>query len=393
MHYDPFSPEVLADPGSASHWLLTESPAHHFDGVEPPFWTLSRYDDVQAALKDVAVFSSRYGQGLPYSEEPRGMKNDPPVHTLFRNLVRKAFTARTVASMEPRIEAMVDDLLDAIADQGHADLHDDFACPLPTIVIADMLGVPSSERLTFKRWSDAWVAALGDPNPDSHAAEIAEMHDYLLARVQDRQALVRAEGEAPDDLITGLVSAEEDGHRLNAEDIVNVVRQLLVGGNETTTSLITNALVRLTERPERYERVRQDPTLIDVAIEESLRFDSPVLGLFRTTTCPVALHGKEIPEGAKVMLHFGAANRDPRAFAEPDTFDLDRDVQQLRSHVAFGYGIHVCLGAALARLEARVALRKITQRLPSLELTGPCERITPFMLWGKQTMPARWPLT
>jgi cytochrome P450 len=390
MEYDPFSAEVLADPAPASEWLLAQCPVHRYDGVEPPFWSIARHEDVQAALKDTATFSSRYGQGLTRTEETRGMKCDAPVHTLFRNLVRKAFTARAVADMEPRIERIVAELLDDFAERGTADLHDEFASPLPTIVIADMLGVPSVHRLALKRWTDAWVAAMGSTEPERYAGEITEMNEYLLDLIRARQRSVAAGEPAPENLITGLVLAEEDGERLSAEDILNVVRQLLIGGNETTTSLITNALVRLTEQPERYEAVRADPDLIELVIEESLRFDSPVRGLFRTTTREVELRGEVIPADVKVMLLFGAANRDPAAFEDPGTFRLDRDPKELRGHLAFGFGVHVCLGAALARLEARVALSHLIARLPALELTAPPERIAPFMLWGKASMPARW---
>ena len=389
MAYDPFSTKTLEDPASASRWLLSECPAHRFDGFNPPFWTLSRYEDIKAALKDVGTFSSRYGQGLHFTEE-RGMKSDAPVHTFFRKLVRKAFTARAIAAMGPRIEGIVTNLIDEFVDRGEADLSEEFASPLPTIVIAEMLGVPAEDRTKFKGWSDAWVAAMGSPDPDVYAREIADMREYLLAQVVDRQQKEATGLSLPDDLISGLVRAEEEGQHLDAEDVVNVIRQLLVGGNETTTSLITNAVVRLTENPDLLERMLSNPKLVDVAVEESLRFDSPVLGLFRTTTCPIDTHDTVIPEGAKVMLHYGAANRDPAAFDDPDNFSLDRDTQELRSHLAFGFGVHVCLGAALARLEAQIALRQLTERLPGLQLTAPPERIAPFMLWGKKALPARW---
>lgn len=389
MTYDPLSPETLADPMAATAPLRAGCPVHRFDGFEPPFYTLARYDDVLTALKDVETFSSRYGQGPHFTEE-RGMKSDPPTHTFFRRLVSKAFTARAVREMEGRVEQVVAELLDGFADRGEGDLHELLAFPLPTIVIAEMLGVPEGDRMRFKAWSDAWVAAMSAADPTPYEPEIATMRAYLLAAVQERRALEEAGRELPDDLVSALVLAEEDGERLRDEDVVNVVRQLLVGGNETTTSLITNVLLRLVQEPGLLARVAADPSLVDVAIEESLRHDAPVQGLFRTTTCPVELHGEVIPEGAKVMLHFGSANRDERAFEHPDRFSLDRDPQELRRHVAFGHGIHVCLGAALSRLEGTVALRQVVRRLPGLALAGTPERIEPFMLWGRSTLPARW---
>lgn len=389
MSYDPLSPETLADPMAATAPLRDGCPVHRFDGFDPPFYTLARHEDVRDALKDVRTFSSRYGQG-PHVTEERGMKSDPPTHTVFRRLVSKAFTAKAVREMEARVEQIVGELIDAFADAGQGDLHEHLAFPLPTIVIAEMLGVPESDRLKFKGWSDAWVAAMSAADPAPYEAEIADMRAYILEAVRARRAREDAGQDLPDDLISALVNAEEEGERLQDVDIVNVVRQLLVGGNETTTSLITNVLLRLMEEPGLMERVRADPSLVDIAIEESLRFDAPVQGLFRTTTCPVERHGEVIPEGAKVMLHFGSANRDERMFSDADVFSLDREPQELRAHLAFGHGIHVCLGAALSRLEGAAALRQVVKRLPDLRLAGTPERIEPFMLWGRRTLPVRW---
>ncbi|UOY02495.1 cytochrome P450 [Blastococcus sp. PRF04-17] len=387
--YDPLSAEVLDDPGPAHARLLAECPVHRFEGFEPPFYTLSRYEDVAWALKDTTTFSSRYGQGPRFTEE-RGMKSDPPMHTFFRRLVSKAFTPRAVAAMEPRIDGIVTDLIDAFVDRGEGDLHHELAYPLPTIVIAEMLGVPAEDRDRFKAWSDAWVTAMGSTTPELWADEIAEMRGYIHEHVAERQRRDAAGLALPDDLVSALVVAEEDGERLDAEGIVNVVRQLLVGGNETTTSLLTNALLRLTEQPGLLDRIREDPALAEVAVEESLRFDAPVLGLFRTTTCPVERHGVVIPEGEKVMLLYSAANRDPAVFEDPDVFSLDRAAHEVRRHLAFGFGIHVCLGAGLARLEGRIVLQQVARRLRDLEITAPPQRIEPFMLWGKATLPARW---
>ena len=388
--YDPFSPETLADPAPAYQQLLDQCPVHRYDGFDPPFYSLSRYADVQEALRDVATYSSHYGQG-PNMIVPGSMQSDPPQHTFFRRLVQQAFTPRAIADMKPRIEALVAELIDGFVGDGHADLHDTIAYPLPTIVIAQMLGVPDEDRARFKRWSDASVAALGSPNPELYREDRAALGAYLTDQAHQRLAMEAAGEPLPDDLISRLIVAEQDGRRLTDAEMVGLANQLLVGGNETTTSLITNALVRLTEVPERWQRLRNDPRLVDVAIEESLRFDPPVLGLFRTTTCPVTLHGVEMPTEAKVMLLYAAANRDPTVFDDPNSFSLDRDVDELRRHhLSFGYGIHVCLGAALSRLEARIALRQLAARLPRLRLTATPERITPFLLWGRKTLPAAW---
>ncbi len=390
VDYDPFSPETLEDPAAAYRRLLEECPVHLYKNFNPPFYSLTKYGDVHGALRDVQTYSSHYGQG-PGMTVPGSMQSDPPQHTFFRRLVQQAFTPRAVADMKPRIESLVAEIIDGFVDSGAADLHDELAYPLPTIVIAQMLGVPEEDRAHFKRWSDASVAALGSRNPDEYRDDRAALGTYLLDQARRRRALEAAGAPLPDDLISRLVLAEHDGERMTDNDLVALAVQLLVGGNETTTSLITNALVRLTERPELWARLRAEPHLVDVAVEESLRFDPPVLGLFRTTTCPVTVQDVEIPEGAKVMLLYAAANRDPEAFADPNTFSLDRDLETLRRHhLSFGYGIHFCVGAGLARLEARAALGQLAARLPGLRLTAKPERITPFLLWGKKNLPAAW---
>lgn len=388
--YDPLSPEVLADPGAAYGALLETCPVHRYDGFEPPFWSLSRHEDVRDALRDITTYSSHYGQG-PNMSVPGSMQSDPPQHTFFRRLVQQAFTARAVTEMQPGIEALVDELVDGFVDRGEADVHDELAYPLPTIVIAQMLGVPEHDREQFKEWSDASVAAMSSRTPEVFRPQREALNAYLIDQARHRLVLEAAGEPLPDDLISRLVTAEQDGQRVGESDIVPLLSQLLVGGNETTTSLITNALVRLTEDPTRWERVRAEPELVELAVEESLRFDPPVLGLFRTTTCPVQLHGSEIPERAKVMLLYAAANRDPRVFDDPDTFSLDRDLDELRRHhLSFGYGIHFCIGAALARMEARIALAAMVARFPGLRMTATPERITPFLLWGKKTLPMAW---
>jgi cytochrome P450 len=388
--YDPFGPEVMADPGSAYSSLLASCPVHRFEGFDPPFYSLTRYADVAAALRDVATFSSHYGQG-PHMRVPGGMQADPPQHTVFRRIVQRAFTPKAVAAMEPRIEVITNTLLDGFAHRGHADLHDELAYPLPTITIAQMMGVPEEDRPQFKEWSDIQVSVMGLPNPDAYPAERAALRRYLTEHLIEREQRIERGEALPDDLIAGLAQANAARGDLTHEDMVALLVQLLVGGNETTTSLITNAVVRLAERPGLWDRLAREPELVDVAVEESLRFDSPVLGLFRTTTRPVVMSDAEIPAGEKVMLLYAAANRDPAAFSDPDEFRLDRDGNELRRHhLAFGEGIHVCLGAALARMEGRIALRAMTQRLPGLRLTGLPERIRPFLLWGKATLPAAW---
>lgn len=379
--YNPFSEATMTEPSSAYHDLLRVTPVHHYDAYDPPFYTLSRFDDVEAALLDIETYSSEWGQG-PRFTPPMGMLSNPPQHTFFRGLVQQAFTPKAIKALSERIQSLADELADAVEGRDAFDVHDDFAFPLPVIIVSELLGVPEEDIVLFKKWSDSSVEAMGAEDPTPWEPDMVAMSAYVMEQVADR----RAATTPGDDLITRLVLAEQDGHSLDDEDILRVVTQLLVGGNETTTSLITNVVWRLLQNRALWERVVADPNLVNTAIEESLRFDPPVLGLYRTTTHDVELHDVRIPENAKVMLHYAAANRDPEAFDDPDTFSLDRPPHR---HLAFGLGVHFCLGSELARLEGRTALSTLIRRFPNLSLEGDGERIKPFFLWGRRRLPVR----
>jgi cytochrome P450 len=379
--FSPFDTDTLADHAQGYASLLEEEPVRLIDSYDPPFYILSRYDDVEAALRDIEVYSSHQGQGPRYTP-PSGMVCDPPLHTHRRGLVQQAFTPGAIRALGPRIEGLAGELLDAVADKPAFDIHDDFAFPLPVVIISEMLGVPSQDIQRFKHWSDASVEAMGAEDPAPWLAELQALAGYILEQIRAR----RADAAPPNDLITRMVVAESGGERLDDLAIQGLVSQLLVGGNETTTSLITNLVWRLLEDRALWARIVADPALIDRAVEESLRFDPPVLGLFRVTTRNVTVRGVAIPKGAKVMLHYAAGNRDPAAFEDPDRFSLDRPP---RKHLSFAIGVHVCIGAEMARLEARTALRALTSRFPDLELEGRGERIKPFFLWGRRRLPVR----
>jgi cytochrome P450 len=379
--FAPYAPEILENPAAGYRHLLEDAPVCWVNSFDPPFCILSRYADVEEAIRDIGTFSSEFGQG-PRFTPPAGMLSDPPQHTFFRSLVQQAFTPRSIAAMRGRIAALSETLLDEVAGKSEWDLHDDYAFPLPVIVIAGMLDVPEADIHLFKRWSDASVAAMGAVDPTPWAADLQAMGAYLLGQIAER----RRRSTPGDDLVARLVAARDGDRGLDDMAILGVVTQLLVGGNETTTSLITNAVWRLLQRPENWQRLVADPGLVDAVLEESLRFDPPVLGLFRNTTRDVELHGQRIPAGTKVMLHYAAANRDPRAFDGAERFDIDAD---RRRHLAFGLGVHFCLGAELARLEARTALTTLAARFPALELVDDGARIAPFFLWGRRNLPVR----
>jgi len=375
--YHPTDSAVLADPAVAHAWLLEQAPVYLEQKFDPPFYVLSRYADVNAALRDIETFSSEFGQG-PRFTPPRGMLSDPPQHTFFRGLVQQAFKPAAIEAMRRRVLGLASDILDSVPASGEWDLHEDFAFPLPVIVISEMLGVPREDRHHFKQWSDSSVAAMGAEDPSIYAADLIALGNYLLDAIRDHR-----KHPGRDNLIATLVRARQGDRGLDDEEIQGVLSQLLVGGNETTTSAITNMVWRLLERPALWDRVVREPACRENALEESLRFDPPVLALYRNTTREVMLHGVTIPQGSKVMMYYAAANRDPRVWTNPDEFDIDRTGR----HMSFGLGVHFCLGAQLARLEAQCALDALITRFPRLKLIGAGERIPPFFLWGRKRLP------
>ncbi len=388
MTWSPFAPQIMADPAAGHQELLKQCPVHRCEEFEPPFYTLSRYHDVEAALRDIETYSSHYGQG-PRFTEPQGMLCDPPQHTYMRKLVQQAFTPKALNELKPSVVALTHELIDQILEGSKTfDFHDDFAFPLPVIIIAGLLGVPAQDLEQFKHWSDIQVAAMGSEDPSQYEAEQARFFAYMQNHMLQRRALVEENASAPDDLLTLIAGARDaQGEFISEADALSLLMQLLVGGNETTTSLITNMMWRLLQVPEQWDAVKQDTSLMEAAIEESLRFDPPVLGLYRNTTRDVRLHDVTIPANSKVYINYAAANRDPSVFPNPDSFDLRRERKR---HMSFGLGVHFCLGAPMARMEAEIALQALIERLPDLQLLGPGERIAPFFLWGRRKLPVAW---
>ncbi len=391
--YDPFAAEVLSDPAGAYRYLREQCPVHHLEGFgEKGFYTVSRYDDVREVFTDVPLWSSNWGQGPIYTKEG-GLRSDPPEHTVYRKLVTSAFTARRVAAVEPQVREITRALVDGFASAGSADLIPALAIPLPMTMISLFLGVPVDRRDEFKSWSDEFMSAQNASDTAVQAAARAKIDGYFDAELDRRRGL-RDKGERlPDDILTALLDAEHEGKRFANEQLLPLILLVLVGGNETTTSLIGNLTWRLLDL-DLWGAVTADPRLRDVAIEESLRFDPPVLGLFRTNNRPVTLHGVELEPDSKVHGLYASANRDPAAWEDPESFRLDRDLDDVkRRHMSFGLAQYLCPGAALARLEARVALDTMIERLPGLRLEGQPERTDSFMMWGPKSLPVAWSTT
>ena len=382
---DLFSDEARRDPFALYDRLRETSPVLH---VPPPFngWLVFDYDGVKRVLSDHQAFSS----AVP---APRNwfIFSDAPKHTRLRGLISKAFTPRTIAEFEPRIRELSSELLDAAAPRGEMDLAAEYAVPLPMKVIASLVGFPLSDWERYKRWSDTILRISYSRNGDPEARQVmldfaavtAEMSDYLADMLQARR-------EAPrNDLLTRLVEAEVDGERLTHEEILGFIQLLVVAGQETTSDLINNAVLSLAERPDEMSLLRSHPELLGSAIEEVLRYRSPLQWVMRTPRQDITLSGVSIPQGALILPMIGSANRDPRVFPDPGRFDIARDPNP---HLAFGQGAHFCIGAPLSRMEARIALTDLLARFPTFEvaLDGPWQPRRALHVHGPEHLPVRF---
>ena len=380
------SPEYPLDPFPYYERMRAAAPV--FQDDQSGSWHVFRYDDVQRVLSEHATFSSRMGGDNPSGSGQLFASSlitaDPPRHRQLRSLVTQAFTPKAVDALAPRIAGLTDELLGRIATRGSADLIKELAYPLPVIVISELMGIPVEDRERFKRWSDAIVGQTrAVPASGMQDATTAEMVEYFLALIGQRRS------RPGNDLISSLLSAEIDGQKLTVPELLGFCSLLLVAGNETTTNLIGNAVLCLQESPGTIERLLQEPALIPQALEEVLRFRSPVQSMYRVTATETTLGGKLMPAGAPVVAWIGSANRDEQQFEHPARFDVDRNPNR---HVAFGHGIHFCLGAPLARLEARIVLEALLSRLPGLAVTpgARLERMESTIVYGLKALPVSW---
>ena len=384
------------DPWTTFAALRERCPVHH--ATEPgPHYTVSREADVRAALRDDETWSSRWGPGLASTDPDRAVtvlvSSDPPEHTAERLAISRVFKPSAIEAMGPDIRRLVDATIDRFVARGRGDLIADLAMPIPLTVMCWMLGTPVADIERFRGW--VLPMAEGVSSPDGRlepavADAFRAFLDYFGEHVDARWAALAAGGDVPDDLLTRLLTVERDGRRLERMQVLGFCQFLLVAGSATTTLLIGNVVHRLLEHPEQMALVRADRSLVPAAVEESLRFDSPVHGLFRTATCPATIDGVAIPEASKLLILFGSANRDPAAWPDPARFDVRRDLAALKRHYAFGYGIHYCLGAPLARLEATIALGAILDRLPDLRGDGEREGVKAGVLHGFERYPVAW---
>ena len=379
-----FSDDNRRDPYPMYERIRAVSPV--LNDPQSGLWFVFDYDDVLRVLSDHQTFSSAAGpaQWLVFV--------DPPRHTKLRALVSKGFTPRSVANLEARIVGLSRRLLDETIAAGTMDLARDFAVPLPMRVIAELLGIAANDRADFSRWNDAilnmsYTIGRRDEQAAQAVAEFsavsAEMNDYLTAMLEERAS------EPRDDLLTRLMNAEIDGERLTQADILGFFQGLLLAGSETTTNLINNAILCLIENPGQMALLEASPGLLPSAIEEVLRYRSPLQWMFRRVIRDVELKGQTLCAGVLVLPMMGAANHDPRRFSDPRRFDIARDPNP---HLAFGHGVHFCLGAPLARLEARVALGELLARVKNLRRANdePWEPRKGLHVHGPCSLPIRF---
>ncbi len=363
-------PAYQRDPDPVHDALRAREPVHHDEILRR--WLLTRHDDVDTLLRDRSL-SADARNGAPETfmaafvrpdgREPSILLLDPPEHTRLRGLISKAFTPRAIEQMAPRIEEIAADLLDAVAGSNGFDLIAAFAGPLPTIVIAEMLGVNPADRLDFKRWSDDGVMGF-DPLLSAElrervATSSSELEAYFRREIADRRAAPRA------DLISAMIAAEEDDVHMTDDELVTMCGLLLAAGNVTTTDLIGNGTLALLRNPDELRKLRDDPSLIKNAVEEMLRYDPPVTETARIPLDKTEIRGCPISGGESLVPELAAANHDPAVYPEPHRFDITREDTH---HHSFGGGVHFCLGAPLARLEAQIALTALVQRFPRLRL-------------------------
>jgi len=412
--YDPLSSEVKQDPQRYFRELRASCPVHHHRlhdvdvdrmNANPlvarptaEFWSVFRYGDCAGILQDPEHFSSREGPGperlQPLNEDGMLLWADDPAHRHQRRIANKAFTPRMVEQMRPRIQQVVDELLSGLAGRGRAELMSDFAVPLAITVIAEILGVGRERVSDFRRWGNATVAAFGgDQDAIEHSVvAMTELFGFLGELIVARRAIAADGGEPPDDVLTSLIMSDYEGSRFTDDEILMASHQLLTAGFETTSTAIGNAVYLLCTNPSERDKLARDADLVDTLVEEVLRYEAPIEGLFRTTTDAVSVDGTDLPLGAKVRVVFASANRDGSQFEDPDTFRADRDPTEVRRHLAFGFGPHACIGAPLARAELRAAVTSLFGRLPGLALDPEHrpERNDALIINGFRTLPVRW---
>jgi cytochrome P450 len=388
-------PGPVTDPTELYETLLRRCPVHRLDRFGHPVYVLARAADVQAVLRNPGKWSSRWGNNAFFAETT-GLRGDAPQATAYRRMLNPIFNARRVAKLGEWASAVCHRLLDEADERGSLELFNEYARELPNELVAELFGIDRERQDEFRRWGEAFVKGVQEGDPD--AARVARdlIYGYFRERMEERRAvLMRTPQDAPDDVIQVLVSAAHpDGRPCTDEEVLPMTTVLLAGGVDTTSFLIANCVRRLLEGG-LWGQIVADPALVPTAVEESLRLDPPVASVFRTPVDATELGGEQLLADTKVACLLGSANRDPAVWVDPTDFRLDRDPEALRQQqLGFGLGIHFCVGAALARMEARVAIEVLAKRMPTLRLAGNVG-VLPFELpfatpRGCNSLPVRW---
>jgi cytochrome P450 len=383
--FDPYSPEVQDDPYPLYRRMRDVEPVAY--NAELDCWFLFRFEDVLTAVHDHDTFVSGQGISVTPGREtqpaPTLIAMDNPLHDELRTAVSRKFTPRAIKEFEPIVRALAREHVDEFVDRGTCELMHELAIPLPMIVVGDLLGVRPEDRAQFREWADVLVHQ--DPRrPETlepARAAGGALGQYFAGVIEDRRR------HPADDLVSDLIAAEVRGRALDLQEIIGFAFLLIVAGTETTTNLIGNSVLALARDPSQHAALRADPTLFAGAVEEVLRYDGPVQGLARVTVADVELSGTVVPAGSRLQLRYGSANRDEREFPDADAFDVRRVPGR---HVAFGHGIHHCLGAALARLEGRIVLEELVARTSEWVIEEPVERWASAEVRGPATLPLRF---
>jgi cytochrome P450 len=384
VRFDPYSDECQRDPYPVYRAIREDEPAYHDE--ERDFWALSRFADVIGALHAPTTFLSGDGialEGQARSPYPMIIAMDPPRHDQLRALIARGFTTRPVAANAPAVRALARELIDEFAAAGQVEFVDAYSGALPLLVIGNLLGIERAGLAEFRRLGDALMNQhpSDPPSIDRGKAASAAILERITAIIAERRRAPR------DDLVSALLSATVDGDNLSEAEITGFCYLLILAGTETTANLLANGVMALAAHPDQRAELHAEPALIPGAVEEMLRWDSPVQSDARTTARPVEVHGRVIPEGAKVLLLFGSAGRDEREYPDPDRFDIHRRIER---HLTFGHGIHYCLGAALARLEAQVTFEELLVRIPDWQVDADPRqlgRIRSYMVRGPASLP------
>jgi cytochrome P450 len=378
VQFNPWDPEFRANP-YPYYGALLASPPRVMQFGPMPGAIVARYADVSAALRNHEHFSNVPPESLPVPDykgpfypERDLLGQDPPVHTQLRRLISRDFTPKRIRELEPRIREVARSILDRALASGEFDVMNDLANVLPVVVIAEMLGVPREQYATFKEWSDRVIESGNQlPGTGAPAPKVIEAIESLANYFRDEVAERR--NHPGSDLISALVAARDQAEALSETALLQFIILLLLAGNETTTNLIGNGTLALMRNPDQLARLRRDPALLPRAIEEMLRYDPPVQATGRFVKSPITLGGEDLIAGTFAIMVLAAANRDPAQFENPEEFDITRDPNE---HVAFGEGIHFCIGAPLARMEARIAFETMLERFPRLRLRDPAATLT-----------------